>query len=187
MDKKLVDLGLMESLEVGMAEYDSYIRNGLMVQLRRLEPGAVLEEAHMRNRQIVASWAFEKGETNNVISKITKDGKTYFEINDYEALKSIFGDLLREIQRIKSEGDYEAGKALVENYGVNVNQSIHQEVLNRSESLNIPPYNGFVNPVLIANRDDNGNILDVKVAQPLDFKSQMLFYSSRYGFLSAKN
>ncbi|MFK8045554.1 MAG: dihydrofolate reductase [Crocinitomicaceae bacterium] len=187
MDTKLVNLGLMESLEVGKAEYDSYIRNGLMVQLRRLEPGAVLEEAHMRNRQIVASWAFEKGEQNNVISKITKDDKTYFEINDYDALKVIFGDLLREIQRIKSEGDYEAGKTLVENYGVIVNETIHQEVLNRSESLNIPPYNGFVNPVLIATRDDDGNILDIKVSQPLDFKSQMLFYSSKYGFLNIKN
>jgi dipeptidyl-peptidase-3 len=184
MDSKLVDLGLMESLEVGMAEYDAYIRNGLLTQLRRLEPGAVLEEAHMRNRQIVAAWAFEKGQAHNVISKVTKAGKTYFEINDYQALKSIFGDLLREIQRIKSEGDYEAGKALVENYGVQVDRDIHQEVLERSEVLNIPPYNGFVNPVLEAIKDDNGEITEIRISQPADFQSQMLFYASRYGFLS---
>ncbi len=184
MDNKLVDLGLMESLEVGMAEYDSYIRNGMMAQLRRLEPGAVLEEAHMRNRQLVASWAFEKGKPNNVITKLERAGKTYFEINDYQALREIFGELLRDIQRIKSEGDYEAGKALVENYGVQVDQAIHQEVLDRSNKLNIPPYSGFVNPVLEAIENEDGQITDIKIVQPEGFKEQMLFYSSKYGFLS---
>lgn len=186
MDNKLMDLGLMESLEVGKAEYDSYIRNGMMAQLRRLVPGSVLEEAHMRNRQLVASWAFEKGEANNVISKINRDGKNYFEINDYQALKIIFGDLLREIQRIKSEGDYEAGKNLVENYGVQVDLAIHQEVLDRSEKLNIPPYSGFVNPVLEAVQDEQGNIIDIKISQPKTFQEQMLYYSNSYGFLIKK-
>ncbi|MFK8038286.1 MAG: dihydrofolate reductase [Crocinitomicaceae bacterium] len=186
MDNKLVDLGLMESLEVGMAEYDSYIRNGMLAQLRRLVPGAVLEEAHMRNRQLVASWAFEKGQENSVISKVERNGNTYFEINDYQALKDIFGDLLREIQRIKSEGDYEAGKDLVENYGVQVDNAIHQEVIDRSMKLNIPPYSGFVNPMLEAATDDQGNIVDVKISQPKTFQEQMLYYSSHYGFLSKK-
>ena len=184
MDNKLVDLGLMESLEVGMESYDAYIRNGMMAQMRRLEMGADIEEAHMRNRQLVASWAFEKGQEHNVISKVQKAGKTYFEINDYMGLKVIFGDLLREIQRIKSEGDYEAGKALVENYGVKVDHQLHQEVLDRSAKLNIPPYSGFVNPVLVAEKDSDGNIVKIKIKQPTDFTEQMLYYSSTYGFLS---
>ncbi|MFD1552774.1 dihydrofolate reductase [Putridiphycobacter roseus] len=184
MDKKLIDLGLMESLEVGMAEYDSYIRNGMMAQMRRLEPGADIEEAHMRNRQLVAAWAFEKGQENQVISKIEREGNTYFEINDYQQLKVIFGELLREIQRIKSEGDYAAGKALVENYGVKVDQALHQEVLDRSAKLNIPPYSGFVNPILEATKDAEGNITGITIQQPTDFKEQMLYYSSTYGYLS---
>ena len=186
MDNKLVELGLMESLAVGMTEYDSYIRNGLMVQMRRLEPSAVLEEEHMRNRQIVASWAYEKGSDESVISKITKNGKTYYNITDYQALRLIFGELLKEIQRIKSEGDYKAGKALVENYGVKVDEPIHLEVLDRSAKLNIAPYNGFVNPVLEAVKDENGNITDIKISQPKDFETQMFYYSSKYGFLSKK-
>lgn len=184
MDEKLVELGLMESLEVGKAEYDDYIRNGMMMQLRRLEEGAVLEEAHMRNRQIVASWAFEKGQAENVVSRVERDGKTYFEINDYEKLRVIFGELLREIQRIKSEGDYEAGKALVEGYGVQVDKELHAQVLERSEALNIPPYSGFVNPVLTPVMDKDGNITDITITQPKSFTEQMLDYSDRYGFLS---
>lgn len=183
MDKKLVDLGLIESLEVGKAEYDSYIRNGLMVQMRRLEPGTDIEESHMRNRQIVAAWAFEKGAATNVIERIERDGKTYFEIHDYVALKGIFGELLREIQRITSEGDYQAGKDLVENYGVKVDKDIHAQVLKRSEVLNIPPYNGFVNPVLMPVMDAAGNITDIKIVQPTSFEEQMLDYAKRYGFL----
>lgn len=183
MDQKLVDLGLMESLEVGKAEYDNYIRNGLMTQMIRLEPGADLEEAHMRNRQIVASWAFEKGKADNVIEKVERDGKTYFEIHDYEKLREIFGQLLKEIQRLKSEGDYAAAKALVENYGVKVDKAIHEEVIERAEKLNIPPYSGFVNPILTAVKDENGNIIDVTVSQPTSFEEQMLNYSKDYGFL----
>jgi len=183
MDTKLVDLGLMESLEVGKAEYDSYIRNGMMAQMRRLEPGANLEEAHMRNRQIVASWAFEKGTKENVIEKVERDGKTYFEIHDYVKLKAIFGDLLMLIQRIKSEGDYEAGKALVYGYGVYVDKAIHAQVITRSEVLNIPPYNGMLNPILTAVKDEEGNITTITVVQPENFESQMLGYSKNYGFL----
>lgn len=182
MNPKMVELGLMESLEVGKAEYDSYIRNGLMLQLRRLELGDEVEEDHMRNRQLVAAWVFEKGEADKVISKVQRDGKTYYEINDYEKLQKLFGDLLREIQRIKSEGDFEAGKNLVENYGVKVDEAIHKEVLERSAPLNIAPYNGFVNPVLEA-VEENGEIVDVKVNYSQGFIEQMLFYAEKYNFL----
>jgi len=184
LDQKLVDLGLMESTEVGKAEYDSYIRNGMMAQLRRLEPGADLEEAHMRNRQIVASWALEKGQKDNVIERVERDGNTYFEIHDYKKLQEIFGDLLREIQRIKSEGDYAAGKALVENYGVKVDKDLHAQVIERSDKLHIPPYSGFVNPVLSAVKDEDGNIVGIKITQPKTFAEQMLAYSKQYGYLS---
>ncbi len=180
MDPKLVELGLMPSLEVGKAEYDGYIRNGLMVQLRRIEPGEVVEEAHMRNRQLVAAWAYEKGQADNVVEKVVQDGKTYFRVNDYEKLRVLFGELLREIQRIKSEGDYEAGRALVENYGVQVDQALHQEVLERSEALGIAPYGGFINPKLVP-VEENGEITDIKVEYPADFTKQMLEYSSTYG------
>jgi len=183
LDPKLVELGLMPSLEVGKAEYDTYIRSGLMVQLRRIEPGKKIEQAHMRNRQLVAAWAFERGQEENVISRVEHDGKTYFEINDYEKLREIFGELLREVQRIKSQGDYEAGRDLVEGYGVQVDQSIHQEVLVRSEELNIPPYGGFINPRLVPELNENGDITNIKVEYPTDFATQMLEYSEKYSFL----
>lgn len=184
MDEKLVELGLIESIDVGKAEYDDYIRNGMMVQMRRLEPGADIEEAHMRNRQLVASWAFEKGQADNVVERIERDGKTYFEIHDYDKLRVIFGDLLKEIQRIKSEGDYEAGKALVEDYGVKVDTDLHNQVLERAEALDIAPYNGFMNPILTPVMDENGEITDIQITQPNSFPEQMLDYSKRYGFLS---
>jgi dipeptidyl-peptidase-3 len=186
IDEKLVELGLIETTDVGKAEYDDYIRNGLMVQLRRLEPGADIEEAHMRNRQLVAAWAFEKGQEDNVIEKVERDGKTYFEIHDYEKLRVIFGDLLKEIQRIKSEGDYEAGRDLVENYGVKVDQAIHQQVLDRAAALDIAPYNGFVNPIITPIEDENGEITGFKLSQPKSFEEQMLEYAKTYGFLSKK-
>jgi dipeptidyl-peptidase-3 len=187
MDQKLIDLGLVPSLDVAKAEYNGYIRNGMMLQLRRLEPGAVLEEAHMRNRQLVASWAYEKGMDENVIEKVQKEGKTYFVVNDYVKLRALFGELLKEIQKIKSEGDYEAGKNLVENYGVQVDQELHKEVLARSEKLNIPPYGGFINPRLVPVTDDAGNITDVKVEYPDDFTGQMLEYADKYAFLPEEN
>lgn len=186
MDKKLIDIGVMPSLEVGKAEYDSYIRNGLMVQLARIKPGENLEEAHMRNRQLVAKWVYEKGLSENVIEKKAKDGKTYFVINDYEKLRNLFGQLLREIQRIKSEGDYEAGKNLVENYGVKVDTEIHKEVLERYKKLNIAPYAGFINPKLtpVMKGDE---IIDIKIEYPEDFTEQMLYYAKEYSVLPVNN
>lgn len=183
MNEKLVELGLMESLEVGKAEYDAYIRNGLMTQLQRIELGKNIEQSHMRNRQLVAAWAYEKGKENNVIEKIKRDGKTYFKVNDYVALQGLFGELLREIQRIKSEGDYEAGAHLIETYGVKVDQEIHKEVLERVAELNLAPYSGFVNPYLIPVTDEEENIIDVKIEYPTSFKEQMLRYSKEYSFL----
>lgn len=184
MDEKLVELGLIPSLDVAIAQYDGYILNGMMTQLNRIELGKDIEEAHMRNRQLVASWAFERGEQDNVIERINRDGKTYFNINDYEALRAIFGELLREIQRIKSEGDYEAGKALVEGYGVKVDEELHLEVLERIVKLNIAPYTGNINPELIPELDEKGNIIDVNVIYPTDFAKQMLDYSAKYGYLA---
>lgn len=185
LDPKLVEYGLMPSLEVGKAEYDSYIRNGMMLQLRRLEPGDVIEESHMRNRQLVAGWAYEKGMEENVIEKKVIEGKTYFVVNDYEKLRVLFGELLKEIQRIKSEGDYDAGRALVEDYGVQVDAALHAEVLERAEALNSAPYGGFINPTLVA-VEENGKITDVKVEYPNDFMRQMLDYGKNYGFLTKK-
>ncbi len=182
MDNKLIEIGLMETLEVGKAEYDSYIRNGMMVQLRRLKKGEILEEAHMRNRQLVASWAFEKGKKENIIEKITKDGKTYFVVNNYDGLRRIFGQLLKEIQRIKSEGDYESGKALVENYGVQVDTEIHEEVLARSEKLNVPAFSGFVNPIIVPVMKGDV-IVGFNIDYAKSFEEQMLDYSNRYGNL----
>ena len=181
LDPKLIEYGLMESLDVGKAEYDSYIRNGLMAQLRRLDLGDEIEEAHMRNRQLVAGWVYEKGQAENIIEKKVKEGNTYFVINDYDKLQILFGDLLKEIQRIKSEGDYEAGMALVENYGVKVDPVIHQEVLDRSAKLNIPPYGGFINPKLVKVEKD-GKIIDIKVEYPNDFTKQMMEYGKEYSF-----
>ena len=186
MNPKLVEIGLMESLECGKAEYDSYIRNGLMLQLRRIEPGEVIEQDHMRNRQLVASWAYKQGLKDNVIEQKTKDGKTFFVVNDYKKLQDIFGQLLREIQRITSEGDFESGKELVENYGIQVDQKIHQEVLERSKKFNSAPYGGFLNPeyTLIL---ENGEITDVLINHNDDFKGQMMKYARDYSFLPTIN
>jgi dipeptidyl-peptidase III len=185
-DQKLIDLGLMKSLETGKAAYNDYIRNGMMTQLVRLKLGDNVEEAHMRNRQLIAKWAFEKGAKDNVIEKKTKDGKTFFVVNDYAKLKELFGELLREIQRIKSEGDYAAGKALVENYGVKVDPALHKEVLERYSKLNIAPYAGFINPRLVPVME-GGKITDVKVEYPADFKEQMLYYAKQHSFLPSEN
>ncbi|HKL39834.1 MAG TPA: hypothetical protein VJ894_04100, partial [Cryomorphaceae bacterium] len=148
--------------------------------------GDVIEEDHMRNRQMVAAWVFEKGEPDNVISKVTRDSLTYFEINDYEKLRTLFGDMLREIQRIKSEGDYEAGKELVETYGVQVDPEIHQEVLARTEKFNSAPYGGFINPHLVP-IEENGKITAVRVEYPDDFAEQMLYYSDEFTTLPDYN
>ena len=173
----------MESLECGKAEYDSYIRNGLMLQLRRIELGQNIEQDHMRNRQLVASWAYERGLPDNVIEKIVKDNKTFFVINDYKKLQNIFGQLLREIQRITSEGDFKSGQELVENYGVKVNLDIHKEVLERSQQFNSAPYGGFINPKYTLKTDDNGEVIDVEINYVDDFTTQMMDYAKTYSFL----
>ncbi len=185
---KLQELGLVEDWKkVGKAAYDGYIRNGLMMQLIRLNLGDNVEEAHMRNRQWVSAWAFEKGKIDNVIEKVTRDGKTYFNINDYDKLHDLFGQLLRETQRIKSEGDYAAVESLVEGYGVKVDQAIHAEVLNRNKQFKSAPYSGFVNPVLVAEKNEAGEITAIKITQPKTFPEQMLAYSKHYNFLSEVN
>ncbi len=185
---KLQELGLVDDWKkLGMESYDSYIRNGLMTQLIRLEPGADIEEAHMRNRQFVSAWVFEKGKADNVIEKLTRNGKTYFNITNYDKLHDLFGQLLREIQRIKSEGDYAAGKALVEDYGVKVDQKLHAEVLERNKQFASAPYSGFINPVLVPKLDAKGNIISIEVTQPKSFAEQMLNYSKKYGFLPLEN
>ncbi|WP_097054443.1 dipeptidyl-peptidase 3 family protein [Salinimicrobium sediminis] len=188
MDPKLEELGLVDDYEkLGKAAYDGYIRNGLMTQLIRLEPGANIEEAHMRNRQWVSAWVFEKGRERNIIEKVTRDGKTYFNITDYAALRDLFGELLKETQRIKSEGDYEAAKNLVENYGVKVDQNIHKEVLERNVQFKSAPYSGFVNPVLVPETDESGEIISIRVEQPVSFEEQMLDYSENYDVLPLEN
>ncbi|WP_345193307.1 dipeptidyl-peptidase 3 family protein [Algibacter agarivorans] len=185
---KLQELGLVEDWEaVGKASYDSYIRNGLITQLIRLNLGDNVEEAHMRNRQWISAWVFEKGKPSNIIEKVSRYGKTYFNINDYTKLRELFGQLLRETQRIKSEGDYKAVEALVEGYGVKVDQDIHGEVLERNKQFISAPYTGYVNPVLVAEINDDGDITGVNVTQPKTFVSQMLDYSKHYGFLPEVN
>ncbi|RMF64247.1 MAG: dihydrofolate reductase [Calditrichaeota bacterium] len=186
MDPKLVEIGVMPNLDVGKVAYNRYIRNGLLQQLRRLQPGENLEEAHMRNRQLIAMWVYEKGKPDNVIEKKVRDGKTYFVINDYQRLRELFGQLLREVQRVKSQGDYEAGKALVETYGVKVDQDLLQEVRDRYAKLNIAPYAGFINPKLVPVKDGD-KIVDVKIEYPEDFTQQMLEYSKEYSFLPTFN
>lgn len=186
MDPKLIELGLMPSVDVGRVTFDEAIRNGLLTQLRRVKLGDDIEEAHMRNRQVIAGWAFEQGREDNVIEKVVDDGRSYFVIRDYEALRSLFGELLQEIQRIKSEGDFEAGKALVETYGVKVDQAIHEEVLARVEPLNIAPYKGFIQPRVIA-VEENGEIVDVRIEHPEGFVERMLELEENYSFLPIEN
>ncbi|MBE15501.1 MAG: dihydrofolate reductase [Cytophagaceae bacterium] len=183
MDPKLQEIGLVEDWEkTGKAAYDGYIRNGLVSQLIRLNLGDDVEEAHMRNRQWVSAWAYERGLEDNVIEKVTRDGKTYYNINDYQKLRTIFGELLRETQRITSEGDYEAAKNLVEDYGVKVDQDLHAEVLERNSSFKSAAYSGFVNPEITPTVQGD-SIAGFSVIQPKDFESQMLRYSQNYGHL----
>jgi dipeptidyl-peptidase III len=186
LDPMLIEIGVMDSLDVGRSEYDAYIRGGAMLQLYRLQPGELVEEAHMRNRQLVALWSYEQGLEENVIERVVRDGKTYFVVNDYEKLRQIFGRLLREIQRIKSEGDFEAARDLVENYGTQVDQELHAEVLERYAALDVAPYSGFVNPRIVAD-DVNGVVSNVRVEYPNDFMAQMLEYAENYSFLPTDN
>lgn len=185
---KLQELGLVDDWKkVGMAAFDGYIRNGLMSQLIRLNLGDDVEEAHMRNRQWVSAWAFEKGAADNVIEKVTRDGKTYYNINDYDKLHELFGQLLRETQRIKSEGDFAAVEALVEGYGVKVDQTLHAEVLERNKKFTAAPYSGFVNPILVPTMNEAGEITGFTVNQHTSFDAQMLYYSENYSNLPVKN
>lgn len=183
-DPKLIELGLLDNPDAYKAEYYKYILNGLMTQLMRIEPGKDVEEAHMRNRKLISEWAYEHGKDANVIEYVKNNGKTYIRINDYPALRKLFGELLGEIQRIKSEGDYEAGRDLVEKYAVKVDPAIHKEVLDRYAHLNIAPYKGFVNPVYSLVKDSNGNITDVTISYEEGYVPQMLRYSSDYSPLT---
>ncbi len=183
-DPKLVELGLLDNPDAYKAEYYKYILNGLMTQLMRIEPGKDVEEAHMRNRKLIAEWALEKGKPHKVIEIVKKKGKTYIKINDYKRLRELFGELLKEIQRIKSEGDYEAGRDMVEKYAVKVDPKLHKEVLDRYSKLDIAPYKGFVNPVYRPIMNANGEIIDIKIDYTEDYPTQMLRYSRRYSGLT---
>jgi dipeptidyl-peptidase-3 len=185
MDEKMVELGLVPNPDLAKAEYDSYIRNGLMTQLVRISPGKTIEESHMRDRALISQWVYEKGKSKKVIEKVTREGKTYFRINDYIELRKLFGELLKEIQRITSEGDYAAAKELVENYGVKVDPELHKEVLERYKKLHLAPYAGFINPQYsLVKKGDK--IVDVKISYPDDFAKQMMLYSKNFSFLSPR-
>ena len=186
-DAKLVELGLTPDTDAYKAEYYDFMMNGLMTQLVRIEPGNNIEEAHMRNRQLIAKWAFEKGAADKVVEMVKKDGKTYVKVNDYAKLRELFGQLLGEIQRIKSEGDFEAARQLVEAYAVKVDPELHKEILSRYEKLNLAPYKGFVNPVYTPEFDKDGNIIDVKISYTEGYAEQMLRYSKDYATLPYRN
>ena len=186
-DQKLVDLGLTPNLEAYKSQYYTYMMNGLMTQLVRIKPGNQIEEAHMRNRALIARWAYEQGKAEKVVELVKKQGKTYVRINDYAKLRNLFGRLLAEIQRIKSEGDYEGARKLVEDYGVKVDPALHKEILARYEKLHLSPYKGFINPVYRAVRDAVGNITDVTVDYTESYDDQMLRYSRDYATLPLVN
>ena len=183
-DEKLVELGLTPDKEAYKAEYYTYMMNGLLTQMVRIEPGCDLEEAHMRNRQLIARWALENGKSMNVVELVKKEGKTYVKINDYLQLRGLFAALLSEIQRIKSEGDYEAARALVEKYAVKLDATLHEEILNRYRSLHLAPYKGFVNPVYLPQYDAEGRIVDVKLDYTEGYTEQMLRYGRDYSNLT---
>mgnify|MGYP002623428204 CR=1 FL=1 len=186
-DPKMVELGLTPDMEAYKAQYYTYMMNGLMTQLVRIQLGNDIEEAHMRNRAFVARWCYEKGKKDNVVVLEKKNGKTYVRINDYEKLRDLFGQLLAEVQRIKSTGDFAAAQALIEGYGVKIDPELHKEVLDRYEKLNLAPYKGFINPVYTALKDANGNITDVKVSYKEGYADQMLRYSKDYATLPLVN
>ena len=186
-DAKLVELGLTPDADAYKAEYYDFMMNGLMTQLVRIELGNNIEEAHMRNRQLIAKWAFEKGAEEKVVELVKKDGKTYVKVNEYAKLRELFGQLLGEIQRIKSEGDFEAARNMVETYAVKVDPELHKEILARYEKLHLAPYKGFVNPVYTPEFDEQGNITDVKISYTEGYAEQMLRYSKDYATLPYRN
>ena len=181
-DPKLVELGILPDMEAYKAQYSSYIRNGIFTQFTRVELGKKNMEAHMQNRKLIADWCYEKGLENNVIEKKVRDGKTYFVVNDFEALRGLFGELLAEVQRIKSEGDYEAGKALVETYAVNIDPELHKEVKERYAALNLRPYGGFLNPEIVPVVKD-GEVVDYEIRYAENFIDQMMEYGQKYATL----
>lgn len=185
-DAKLQELGVAPSPDVAKAEYDSYLRGGLITQLTRLQPGETVEEAHMRNRQMVAKWVLEHGKKDKVVELVKRDGKTFVHINDYDKLRTLFGELLRELQRLTSEGDFKAGKNLIETYGVQVDQALHKEVLARYEKLHIAPYQGFIQPKLVPTMSGE-KVTDVTIEYPTDFPQQMLEYGKKYSLLPNYN
>ena len=185
--KYIDELGLVPDAEAYKAEYYKYIMNGLMTQLVRIEQGKNVEEAHMRNRQLIAKWVYEKGKADNVIELKQRDGKTYVVVNDYAKLRELFGTLLAEVQRIKSEGDFSAGKKLVEEYAVKVDPALHAEVLERYAKLNLAPYKGFVNPVMKEVKNDKGDVTDIVLDYTEGYTDQMLRYSKEYSFLPSYN
>ena len=187
MDPKMVELGIMPNLDVAKAEYNQYIRNGLMTQLTRVELGKTIEQAHMRNRQLIARWCYEHGKKDKIIEKRERDGKTYYVITNHNKLRELFGDLLKEIQRIKSTGDYPAAQKLIENYAVNVDYNLHKEVLDRFKKLDIAPYGGFVNPVYTPVYDSNNKLIDVTIEYNQGYAEQMMHYSTKYSFLPTYN
>ena len=186
-DQKLVEIGLIPTLDVAWAQYSKYIMNGMQTQLSRIEPGKNVEESHMRNRKLIAEWCYQNGKADNVIEIVKQDGKSYVVVNDFVALRKLFGELLYEVQRIKSEGDYEACKKLVEEYAVQVDPEWHAEVIARNKALNIEPYGGFVNPEYELVLDAEGNITDVKVTYPANYVEQHLKYGKEYSFLPTLN
>ena len=186
-DEKLVEIGLIPTLDVAWSQYSDYIMNGYMTQLSRIELGKDVEESHMRNRKLIAEWCYEKGKAENVIELVKKDGKTYIVVNDFVKLRKLFGELLCEVQRIKSEGDYEACKALVEGYAVKINPELHKEVIERNAALNIEPYGGFVNPEYELVTDAEGKVVDVKISYPANYVEQHLYYGKEYSFLPSIN
>jgi len=185
-DPKMVELGLMPTLDVAKAAYAQYMLNGLMTQLARIELGKNVEEAHMRNRKLIAEWCYEKGREQNVVEKVRRNGKTYVVVHDYDKLRELFGELLREIQRIKSTGDFEAGRDLVENYAVRIDPELHKEVRERYAKLDLPLFSGFVNPIYRPVME-NGQIVDVTVEYTDDYVGQMLEYSKEYSYLPSVN
>ncbi|MCK9302796.1 MAG: dihydrofolate reductase [Bacteroidales bacterium] len=185
--QKVVDMGLLPDNEAYKAEYDGYIRNGIITQITRIQPGKTIDQAHMRCRALISRWAYENGKADNVISMYQKDGKTYVKINDYVKLRELFGKLLAEIQRIKSEGDYEAGTKLIETYAVNIDPILHEEVLARYKALNLAPYGGFINPMLTPVYDDNKELVDITISYPDNYVEQMLWLSKEYSVLPYVN
>jgi len=183
IDKKMIELGLLQNEDAAKASYDTYLRNGLLTQIVRIKPGKDIEEAHMRNRSAISHWVFENGKAENVVEIFKRNSKTYIRINDYYKLRILFGELLREIQRIKSEGDFESGKNIIEDYGVSIDPQLHTEILERYAKLNLAPYTGFVNVELVPVFDPNGEISDINVKYIDDFLDQMMYYGKNYSFL----